>query len=86
MGPKKLRKNVRKIQVLTDTPTEFELGYTAADIERRRVDREQREREEAEKHQREEREREETRRLEDTQLVFSLLNIPIFLGLGGKRF
>ena len=51
MGLKKARKNVKKIEVPTDTPTEFELGYTAADIQR-----------EAEKQQREEREREEARR------------------------
>ena len=46
MGPKKCRKNVRKTEVLTDTPTEFELGDTVADIQRRRrEEREQRERE-----------------------------------------
>ena len=32
IGPKKATKNVRKIEVPTDTPTEFELGDTAADI------------------------------------------------------
>ena len=32
MGPKKGRR-VRKINVPTDTPTEFELGDTAADIQ-----------------------------------------------------
>ena len=31
-----LKRNVRKIEVPTDTPTEFELGDTAADIQRRR--------------------------------------------------
>ena len=35
---------MRKIKVPTDTPTEFELGDAAADIQRRREDREQRER------------------------------------------
>ena len=58
MGPEKGRKNVRKIEVPTDTPTEFELGDTAADIQRRE-DREQREKE-AEKQQREEREEAKT--------------------------
>ena len=51
MGPKKGRRNVRKIEVPTDTPAEFEFGETAADIQRRREEREQREREEAEKQQ-----------------------------------
>ena len=41
--PYKSRKNVGKIEVLTDTPTEFELGDTAAVIQRRREEREQRE-------------------------------------------
>ena len=36
---------MRKIEVHTDTPTEFELGETAADMQRRREEREQRERE-----------------------------------------
>ena len=44
MGPKKGRRNVRKIEAPTDTPTKFELGDTAADIQRRREEREQRER------------------------------------------
>ena len=35
---------MRKIEVPTDTPTEFELGDTAADIQRRREKREARER------------------------------------------
>ena len=39
-------RQVMKIKVSTDTPTEFELGDTAADIQRRREEREQREREE----------------------------------------
>ena len=38
MIPKKDRR-VRKIEVPTDTPTEFELGDTAADIQRRREER-----------------------------------------------
>ena len=39
MGPKKSR-IVRKIEVPTDTPTEFELGDTVADIQRRREEEE----------------------------------------------
>ena len=39
MGPKKGRRNVKKIEVPTDTSTEFELGDTAADIQRRREER-----------------------------------------------
>ena len=39
IGPKKGRKNVRKIKVPTDTPTEFELGDTAADTQMRRKSR-----------------------------------------------
>ena len=54
MGPKKGRQIARKIEVPTDTPTEFELGYTPAETQSRRQDREQRER--AEKQQRKERE------------------------------
>ena len=34
---------MRKIEVPTDTPTEFESGDTATDIQRRREEREQRE-------------------------------------------
>ena len=59
IGSKMSRKHVRKIDIPTDTHTEFVLGDTAADIQRRREEREQREREEADKQQREEREREE---------------------------
>ena len=44
MDPKKSRMNVRKIEVPTDTATEFESGDTATDIERRKVEREQKER------------------------------------------
>ena len=40
MGPKMSRKNVRKIEVPIDTSTEFELGDTTADIQRRIVERE----------------------------------------------
>ena len=47
MGPKKGRGNVRKIEVPTGTPTEFELWDTAADILSRREEREHREREAA---------------------------------------
>ena len=43
------RKNVRRINIHTDTTTEFEFGDTAGDIQRRRDEREQRKREEAEK-------------------------------------
>ena len=41
IAPKKARKNVRKIEAPTDTPTEFELGDTAADIQKKREVREQ---------------------------------------------
>ena len=58
---------MRKIEVPKDIPTEFELGYTAADIQRRREETEHREREEAEKQQRKERERKEARRVETPQ-------------------
>ena len=58
---------IRKIEVPTDTPTEFELGDTAADIQKRREEREKREGEEdSQKQQREEREREEARWEETT--------------------
>ena len=67
MGPKKARKNVRKIEVHADTPTEFESGDTAGDNQSRRVEREQREREETHKQQREERELEEARGTETPQ-------------------
>ena len=45
--------NARKIEVPTETPTEFELGDTAPDIQRRE-ERDQCEPEDAEKQQREE--------------------------------
>ena len=48
---KKAIKNVRKIEIPTDTPTVLELGDTAADIQRRRKEREG---EEPEKQQRRE--------------------------------
>ena len=51
MGPKKGRR-VRKIEVPTDTPTEFELGDTATDIQRIRGESEAREREEETQKQR----------------------------------
>ena len=52
MGFEKGRRNVREIEVPTDTYTEFELGATFADIQRRE-EREQRKREaEAETQQR----------------------------------
>ena len=44
MGPKKGRRNVRKVEVPKHTPIEFELGDAAADIQRRGKEREQRER------------------------------------------
>ena len=46
---------MRRIEVPIDTPTEVELGDTAAVIQRRREKREHREMEEAEKYQKEER-------------------------------
>ena len=46
---------MRKIEVPTDTPTEFELGDTAADIQRRREKSEARQREEGGQKQGEER-------------------------------
>ena len=50
----------RKIEVPDDTQsTEFQLGDTAADVERRRVEREQRERQEREERERQEREQRE---------------------------
>ena len=39
----KRRRNVRKIEIPINTPTQFELGNTTADIQRRREEREQRE-------------------------------------------
>ena len=59
MGSKKGRR-IRKIKVPTDTPTEFELGDTTADIQRRRKEREARERKEEAQKQREEARKEET--------------------------
>ena len=50
-GVTKGERNVWKIEVPTDTPTKFELGGTAANIQMRMEEREQREREEAEKQQ-----------------------------------
>ena len=69
MGTKKGKRNVRKIEVPTDTATEFELGDTAVD----RENREQRE-EEAEKQQRGDREKQEARRAETLQ---SQLEVPV---------
>ena len=54
MAPKMSIKNMRKMQVHTVTPEEFEMGDTASDIEKRRVEKEQRVRVEAEKQQWEE--------------------------------
>ena len=67
MGPKKARKNVRKLEVPTDTPTMFELADTAADIKRRREEREQRERKESEKQEMKEKTREEAWRVKTPQ-------------------
>ena len=55
MAPKKATNNPRKIEVPTDTPTEFELRDTAADIRTRRVERLKREREKTERLKREDR-------------------------------
>ena len=59
MGPEK-GKRMRKIEISEDTPTEFELGNTAADIQRRREEMEAREREEKAENYREEARRDET--------------------------
>ena len=56
-----------KIEIPTDTPTEFELGDTAADIQKGGEERERGEKEEAEKQHAEERERKEARRSETPQ-------------------
>ena len=45
MSPKKGRR-VRKIEVPINTPTEFELGQTLADVQQRREEKEARERKE----------------------------------------
>ena len=58
---------MKKTEVPTDTPAEFELGDTAADIQRRSVEREQREKKEDKKKQTGQRDREEARWSEDTQ-------------------
>ena len=78
MSHKKGR-GVRKIEVPKDTPTVFELGDTAADIQRRREERDQREREREEEalKQREERLREEAMRVEPTHSAEE--------GVAGKR-
>ena len=59
MGPKKGQKSEEDSSP-TDTPTEFELGDTATDIQRRREERETRERDKAQKQM------EETRRGKST--------------------
>ena len=64
MGLKK-RRRVSKIEVPTDSVPEFQLGDTAADIQRRREKREAREREEAQQ-QREEEARGEGARVEES--------------------
>ena len=66
MGPKKGRR-VRKIDVSTESVTEFEFGDTPADIQQRRLEREAREREEAQ-HRREEETRRWESRAEETHL------------------
>ena len=55
MGPKKGRRE-RKIEVPTDSVPKFELGDTAADIQRRREQWEAREREDAQQQQQSEEE------------------------------
>ena len=65
MGPTK-GKRVKKTDVPTDTPTEFELGDTVADIQSRREEREAREREEEAQKQMEEARREDGMREETT--------------------
>ena len=40
MGPKKGRRAVKRIEVPTETPSEFELGDTLADIQRRKEEKE----------------------------------------------
>ena len=55
IGPEK-GKRVREIEVPTDGVPEFDLGDTAADIQRRREGREAREREEAQQQQQREQE------------------------------
>ena len=42
VAPKKARMNIRKIEIPTDTPTDFEFGDAAADNQRLRVKMEQR--------------------------------------------
>ena len=51
MGPQRGRR-MRKIEVPTDTPTDFLLGYMAADIHRRREEKEAIERAEEAQEQR----------------------------------
>ena len=60
MGPKKGRIS-RKIEVSNDSVPEFELGDTAADIQRGRRRRRPSKREEAQQHREEEVRREEAR-------------------------
>ena len=54
----------RKIEVPTDTQPQFELGYTAEDIERRRREREEKEDRETREMEERERERVETEMIE----------------------
>ena len=65
MGPKKGRR-MEKIDVPTDSVSEFELGDTAADIQWRRQDREAREREETQQQQQWEEARREEARAEES--------------------
>ena len=62
MGRKKVRR-VRKIELPTDSVSEFQLGGTAADIQGRREEREVRERKKEPQKQREEARREKTAHL-----------------------
>ena len=66
MGPYKGRRS-RKIEISTDVPTEFELGDTATDIQRKGGGG-RREREDEAQKQRGERQKEEARREETTHL------------------
>ena len=76
MGPKTARKNVRKIEVPTDTPTEFEQGDTAAG--RGGGKRENRERGRGQKNNRGRRERKSEGRKLDThrQRMHTLIKMP----------
>ena len=67
MGPKKGRRVVRKIEIPTDSPPEFELGDKEADIQLRREEREAKEKEEEDQKQRKEARRGGGRKLHTQQ-------------------